>query len=52
MSSTYLDLEEEKKGIPTFLKVLCILTFVGAGFGIIGALYSMVMHDKFVPLLG
>lgn len=45
MSSTYLDLEEEKKGIPTFLKVLCILTFVGAGFGIIGALYSMAMHE-------
>lgn len=46
MSSTYLDLEEEEqKGIPTFLKVLCILTFIGAGFGIIGAIYSVAMHD-------
>lgn len=52
MSSTYLDLEEEeKKGIPTFLKVLCILTFVGAGFGIIGALYSMAMHEFTMNLM-
>ncbi|MDX2359623.1 MAG: hypothetical protein QNK23_02375 [Crocinitomicaceae bacterium] len=28
--------------IPTFLKVLCILTFVGAGFGIISGLSGLV----------
>ena len=28
------------KKIPTFLLVICILTFVGSGFGILGSLFS------------
>lgn len=41
--SENLDLEyaNEQTGIPTFLKVLCILTFIGAGFGLLSALYSV-----------
>ena len=36
------DLEyQENKGIPVFLKVLCILTFIGAGIGLIMGLVSM-----------
>ena len=31
-----LDFQEER-GLPTFLKVLCILTFIGAGIGFISA---------------
>ncbi len=30
-----------KGGIPVFLKVLCILTFVGSGLGILGAFINM-----------
>lgn len=28
--------------LPQFLKVLCILTFVGAGLGLVGGLYNLV----------
>lgn len=45
MSET-LDLEEnQQSGLPVFLKVLCILTFVGTGLGIIGALYNIFAFD-------
>ena len=35
---------EEKKR-PDFLKVLCILTFIGAGFGIIGGIMTMFFSN-------
>lgn len=48
----YLDIEEANRGyqqqdgkIPVFLKVLCILTFVGAGMGILGSVYNILMND-------
>lgn len=41
MSET-LDLNQEVKKRPTFLSVLCILTFIGSGWGIIS---SLVMQD-------
>ena len=31
--------------IPNFLKVLCILTFVGAGFGILGGASNLLLSD-------
>ncbi len=31
--------------MPNFLKVLCILTFVGAGFGILGAVSNLLLSD-------
>lgn len=48
----YLDIDEAKREyqleqprIPAFLKVLCILTFVGAGMGILGSIYNIFMND-------
>jgi hypothetical protein len=38
--SDNLDYEVEQTGVPTFLKVLCILTFIGAGLGLLSALYG------------
>lgn len=32
--------------LPVFLKVLCILTFVGSGFGIIGGLYGALSASR------
>lgn len=51
--SDFLDLEvgETEKKLPTFLKVLCILTFVGAGLGIIGAIYAMLMQGFTLRML-
>lgn len=49
----FLDLEvvETEKKLPPFLKVLCILTFVGAGLGILGAIYAMVMQGFTLRML-
>lgn len=51
--SDFLDLEvgETEKKLPPFLKVLCILTFVGAGFGILGAIYAMFMQEFTLRML-
>jgi hypothetical protein len=35
----------EHKKMPVFLKVLCILTFIGSGFGTLSGLYSMATHN-------
>lgn len=41
-----LDIQEQKQtGVPTFLKVLCILTFVGAGIGVLSGIYSLFMNN-------
>ncbi|MES2589376.1 MAG: hypothetical protein V4622_10375 [Bacteroidota bacterium] len=45
-----LDLEENK-GLPTFLKVLCILTFIGAGIGFLSALYGMFTTETAIKSL-
>lgn len=37
--------------LPIFLKVLCILTFVGAGLGLLGGLYNMLMFDSVMKQL-
>lgn len=54
----YLDAEEAKinyeqdgNRIPAFLKVLCILTFVGAGFGILGGFYAVFANDWTIKTL-
>jgi hypothetical protein len=49
----FLDLEvvETEKKLPPFLKVLCILTFVGAGVGILGAIYAMFMQGFTLRML-
>ena len=50
----FLDLEANdgmEKKLPPFLKVLCILTFVGAGFGILGSIYAMFMQDFTIRML-
>jgi hypothetical protein len=51
--SDFLDLEveETEKKLPTFLKVLCILTFVGAGLGILGAFYAMFIQGFTIRML-
>ena len=36
---------------PTFLTVLCILTFIGSGFGILGALYNYSTADATIAQL-
>lgn len=37
------DAVEQPAKLPVFLKVLCILTFVGSGMGVLGALMSLMM---------
>lgn len=46
-----LEIEETEKKLPAFLKVLCILTFVGAGLGILGAIYAMFMQGFTLRML-
>ncbi len=41
MSET-LDMNQGSNGRPTFLTVLCILTFIGSGLGVLGGLLGMV----------
>jgi hypothetical protein len=36
---------------PTFLKVLCILTFIGSGLGIIFSLLTPLMKDWYVNMM-
>ena len=45
--------ETTTKGMvrPTFLTVLCILTFIGSGFGILGALYNYGTADATIAQL-
>lgn len=52
MSDSLDQFEEEKvMTLPAFLKVLCILTFVGSGMGILGALGGFAMGDMNERLL-
>ena len=46
-----LEAEETEKKLPSFLKVLCILTFVGAGMGILGAIYAFFMQGFTLRML-
>jgi hypothetical protein len=47
-----LDYENEQtKGLPVFLKVLCILTFVGAGLYALASLYNMVAFESSIKQL-
>jgi hypothetical protein len=47
-----LDIErEEQKGIPMFLKVLCILTFIGAGIGILSGLWNLLTFQTTLATL-
>ncbi len=43
--------EAEAPRIPNFLKVLCILTFVGSGIGILGAIYGVFTTDATIKSL-
>lgn len=43
MMENPFDEQENKKQRPTFLMVLCILTFIGSGWGILSNLYSVFM---------
>ncbi len=45
--------------LPKFLKVLCILTFIGVGLGLVGGLYSLVKapyameeYEKMIEMTG
>lgn len=47
MSTEILDLEEKQNNnLPVFLKVLCILTYVGAGIGILSGLYGIFTFEN------
>ena len=37
--------EETQTGMPPFLKVLCILTFIGSGLGLLGAISGFFMEE-------
>lgn len=50
MEDSTLDYEENK-GMPVFLKVLCILTFIGAGLGILMSIYSMFTVEQSIKSL-
>jgi hypothetical protein len=41
-----IDHLETNKGLPTFLKVLCILSYIGIGIGLIGGLINIVNHKN------
>jgi hypothetical protein len=43
--------EAEAPRIPNFLKVLCILTFVGSGIGILGAIYGVFTTNATIKSL-
>jgi len=38
--------EQKTKALPTFLKVICILSFIGIGLGLIFGLNSTINHNK------
>jgi hypothetical protein len=47
MSTEILDLEEKQNNkLPVFLKVLCILTYVGAGIGILSGIYGILTFNS------
>lgn len=47
MSEEILDLEKSQNNtLPVFLKVLCILTYVGAGYGILAGIYGIIMFNS------
>jgi hypothetical protein len=47
MSQEILDLEQNQNNtLPVFLKVLCILTFVGAGYGVLTGLFGMITFQS------
>ena len=50
MEEETLDYEETGK-LPVFLKVLCILTFIGSGIGILMAIYSMTNMNASIEQL-
>ena len=41
----------QSKARPTFLTVLCILTFVGAGIGFLGAVYGLATIQSTIAQL-
>jgi hypothetical protein len=43
--------EQKPAELPVFLKVLCILTFVGSGWGLLSGLFNVVMVDSSRELL-
>ena len=42
----FQDYEQKPAGRPTFLTILCILTFVGSGLGLINGVYQFVTAEK------
>ena len=54
MENKFDDFETEPSQRPTFLTVLCILTFIGSGWGILGSIWAYttakqtvsMMHDR------
>ncbi|MEP6627313.1 MAG: hypothetical protein ABJA32_04980 [Ginsengibacter sp.] len=51
MDSKLDDFESEPEPRPTFLTVLCILTFIGSGWGIISAIWSYTTADEIVKVI-
>ncbi|MGV3630386.1 MAG: hypothetical protein ACO1O6_04240 [Bacteroidota bacterium] len=46
-----LDFEDKPSGLPVFLKVLCILTFVGAGLYSLVYLFNMINFESSIKQL-
>jgi hypothetical protein len=51
METNFDDFETESTQRPTFLTVLCILTFIGSGWGIIGSIWSYSTAKQTVNLI-
>ena len=49
--SDLLDLSEAPAKRPAFITVLCILTFVGAGIGILSGIYSLLTVQNTIETL-
>lgn len=52
MTEETLDTGTPAKGRPTFLTVLCILTFIGSGLGLLGGLFGLLGASFFIALPG
>jgi hypothetical protein len=52
MEETLLDGSEPKKARPTFLTVLCILTFIGSGYGIVDSVIDYFGAEKAEQIVG
>lgn len=52
MTEETLDTSSQAKGRPTFLTVLCILTFIGSGLGLLGGLFGLLGASFFIALPG